>query len=57
MYCLLLLVFLEGGSQFQSDVCNGCDDVLMMSMNLSNIAILNIHCVDYRSIDNGIGKN
>ena len=28
--------------KFQPDVCNGCHDVLIMSMNLSKIAILNI---------------
>ena len=27
---------------FQPDVCNGCNDVLMMTINLNNIAILNI---------------
>ena len=39
--------FLDKGFKFQSDVCNGCHDVLMMSMNLCDIAILNIHGVDY----------
>ena len=29
----------------------------MMPMNLSNMAILNIECSDYRSIISGIGKN
>ena len=32
------------------DVCNGYHDVLMMSMNLSDISILKIHSVDYRCI-------
>ena len=36
-YCL------DKGFKFQPNICNGCQDVLMMSMNLSNIAILNIH--------------
>ena len=31
--------------RFQPDVCNGCHDVLMMSITLSNIAIVNIHRV------------
>ena len=47
---------LDKGFKFQPDVCNGCHDVLMMSMNLSNIAILNIHSADYRCIISGISK-
>ena len=43
------LYFLDKGFKFQPDVCSGYHDVLMMSMNLSNIAILNIHGVDYRN--------
>ena len=31
--------------KFQPDVCNGCHDVWMMSITLSNIAILNIQQV------------
>ena len=42
--------FLEGGFKFQLDVYNRCHNVLMMSMNLSNIAISNIHDVDYSCI-------
>ena len=38
--------FLDKGFKFQPDVCNGCHDVLMMSMNLNNTAILNVHGVD-----------
>ena len=36
------------GFKFQPDVCNGYHGVLMMSMNLSNIAFLNIHGAGYR---------
>ena len=49
--------FLDKGFDFQSHVCNGCHDALMMSMNLSDIAILNINCADYRCIINRISKN
>ena len=38
--------FLDKGFKFQPDVCNGCHDVLMMSMNLNNTAILNVHGVN-----------
>ena len=41
---------------FQPDNCNGCYDLLMMSMNLSNIAILNIKGVDYCCIISGVSK-
>ena len=37
-------------------MCNGFHDVLMMSINLNDIAVLNIHGVDYRCIINGISK-
>ena len=39
--------FLDKGFKFPPDVCNGCLDVLMMSMNLSHIAVLNINSADY----------
>ena len=35
-------IFLNKGFKFQLNVCNGCHDLLMMSMSFSNIAILNI---------------
>ena len=34
--------FLNFSFKFQPNVCNRCHDFLMMSVNLSNIAILNI---------------
>ena len=47
--------FLNKRFNFQPDVCNGCNDVLM-SINLNDIAILNIHDVYYRCIIIGISK-
>ena len=44
------------GLKFQPDFCNGCHDVLMMSMSLGNIAILNINGAGYRSIINEISE-
>ena len=41
---------LDKGFKFQSNVCNRCHDVLRMSMNLSDIATLNINGADYRCI-------
>ena len=40
--------FLNKGFKFQPNVCNICHDLLMMYMNLSDIAILNIKGSDYR---------
>ena len=42
---------------FQSYVCNACHDALMMSMNLSNIAILDINGDDYCCIITGISNS
>ena len=35
--------FLNKGFKFQPNICNRCHDSLMMSVNLSHIAILNIN--------------
>ena len=48
--------FLSKGFRFQSNICNRCNDLLMMSMNLSNIAVLNIKGSDYGCIISGISK-
>ena len=47
---------LKKGFNFQPNVCNGCYDLLMMSMNLSNIAILNIKSGDYLCVVSRISK-
>ena len=39
--------FLNKGFKFQPYVCNRCHDLLMMSMNLSDIYILNIKNTNY----------
>ena len=49
--------FLNYSFKFQPNVCNRCHDLLMMSMNLSNIAILNIKSSDYCFIISLISKN
>ena len=38
--------FLDKDFNFQLYVCNGCHDLLMMSLNLSDIAVLNIKNLD-----------
>ena len=50
-------IFLDKGLKIQPDISNGCHDVLMMSMNLKDTSILNIHGVDYCFIINGLSKS
>ena len=49
--------FLNYSFKFQPNVCNRYHDLLMMSINLSNVAILNIKGTDYRYIISLISKN
>ena len=42
--------------KFQQFVCNRCHDLLMMSMNLSGIAVLKIKNADCCCIITGISK-
>ena len=53
----IFVVFLDTGFKFQPDVCSTCHDLLMMSMNLSDIAILSIKGADYCCIISGISIN
>ena len=39
------------------NVCHGCHDILIMSTNRSDIAMLNISGTDYRCIIDRIRKN
>ena len=48
---------LDKGFKFEVDVCNRCHDVLMMSINLNDVATLNIKCVYYGCIINNISKS
>ena len=49
--------FLNKGFKFQTYVCNRCHDLLMMSVNLCNIAILKIKNANYCCIISGISKS
>ena len=49
--------FLNKGFKFQTHVYNGFHDLLMMSTNLVDIAILNINGVDYPYNINRISKS
>ena len=48
--------FLNYSFKFQTNVCNRCHDLLMMAMNLSDIAILNIKGSDYHCSNSLISK-
>lgn len=50
-------IVLDKGFTFQQNVCNACHDVLMMPMNLSDIAFLNIPGLDYCCINSRISKS
>ena len=50
-------IFLNKWFKFQPNVCIGCHDLLMIPMNLSDIAILNIKSADHRCIISGISKS
>ena len=49
--------FLNYSFKFQQNVCHRCHDLLVMSMNLSDIAILNIKGSNYCCIISLIRKN
>ena len=49
--------FLNYNFKFQSNVCNRCHDLLMMSINLSGIGILNIKGSYFCCIISLISKN
>ena len=48
--------FLNKGFKFQPYVCNRCHDLLVMSMKLSDIAVLKIKNADYRCMITEISK-
>ena len=49
--------FLNYSFKFQRNVCNRCHDLLIMSINLSDIAVLNIKGSDYCCIISLVSKN
>ena len=57
MSYLSLLVFLDKGFAFQPTVSDGCDDVLMMSIDIntifgiSNVCGIDYYCINVRTTD------
>ena len=52
-----ICIFLNKGFKFYPNICNGCRDLLLMSINFSDIAILNIKKADCCCIISGISKS
>ena len=50
-------IFLDKAFKFQPNLYNGCHDLFVMSMNLSDIAILNMKVSNYCCIISGISKS
>ena len=49
--------FFNNGFEFQDSVCNGCHDLIMISVNISDIVVIPIKNVDYRCIMHKISKS
>ena len=49
--------YLNHGFNFQDYVCNGCHNLTMMCLNISNIAIITVKNVDCRRIIYNISKS
>ena len=49
--------FFNHGFKFQDYVCNGCHDLTMLSVNISDIAIITVKHVEYRCIIHNISKS
>ena len=49
--------FFNHGFKFQDSLCNGCNDVINLSVNISDIAIIIIKNVGYCCIIHNISKS
>ena len=49
--------FFNHAFKFQDSVCNGCHDLTILCLNISNIAIIIVENVDYRCIIHNISKS
>ena len=48
------IVFFNHGFKFQDSVCNGCHDLRMLSLTISDIAMITVKDVDYCCIIHNI---
>ena len=49
--------FFRHGFEFRDSVCNGCHDLTMLSVNISDIDIITVKNVGYRCIIHNIRKS
>ena len=49
-------LFCNHGIKFQDYVCNGCHDLMMLRLNISDTAIITVKRVDYHCITHDINK-
>ena len=49
--------YFNHGFKFQKLVCNDCHDLLMLRLNISDIAIITVKGIYYRCIIHGISKS
>ena len=49
--------FFNDGFEFQESVCNGCHDLTILSVNISNLDIITVNNVDYRCMIQNIQKS
>ena len=49
--------FFKHGFKFQDSVCNGCHDLTVLSVNISNIATITFKNIDYHCIVHNIGRS
>ena len=52
----VVIGFLIMDSSFKISVCNGCNDLTMLYLSISDIAIITVKGVDYCCIIHGISK-
>ena len=48
--------FFNHGFKFQNYVCNGCHNLTMLTVNISDIAIITVKNTDYHCIVHNISK-
>ena len=49
--------FFNHGFKFEDSVCNGCYDLTMLSVNISDIAVITVKNIDYRCVIHNISKS
>ena len=49
--------YFNHGFNFQKSVCNGCYDLIMLSVNISDIAVNTVKSADYHCIIYNISKS